>query len=309
MELSKIINHIFPDKNPKITKIPTGKFNESYFVDDNDKKYVLRIAPLPQIPVLFYEKNMMKKEPAVHSIILDKTNVPVAKIIRYDFSGSIIQNNWLLMERLRGDALSEISIGGKILDKLFFKLGRSIREVHKIKNSWFGYPEKSGHDPGEKNWYNAFFKMWSGLLENIRETNLYSDNDVEWLKTLLAEKKIYFNHNPEPSLLHMDIWAQNILTDQNGELTGIVDWDRSLWGDPEIEFSVLEYCGISKPSFWEGYGKTPEFTRGYEIRRLFYFLYEHQKYIYIRSMRNNSWETAKKYAYDSLNIARQLKKI
>ena len=79
----------------------------------------------------------------------------------------------------------------------------------------------------------------------------------------------------------MDIWAQNILTDHNGELTGIVDWDRGLWGDPEIEFSVIEYCGISKPAFWEGYGKIPKITKEYQVRRLFYFLYEHQKYIYI----------------------------
>ena len=252
---------------------------------------------------------MMQREPTIHSLILEKTHVPVAEIIEYDFSGSIIPNNWLLMKRLEGNALSEISLWGRNLDKLFFKLGKSVREVHNIKNNSFGYLKKSGLEPSEKNWYDAFLKMWSRLLDNIRDTNLYSDNNVSWLIKLLEKNKIYFNHNPEPTLLHMDIWGQNILTDQNGELTGIVDWDRSLWGDPEIEFSVLEYCGICKSSFWEGYGKNPEITKDYKIRQLFYFLYEHQKYIYIRSMRNNSWDIAKKYAYESLNIAKQLENI
>jgi fructosamine-3-kinase len=309
MELSKIINHLFPNKNLEVSRIRTGKFNESYFVKYNNIEYVLRIAPSPSTPLLFYEKEMMKKEPGIHLLILEKTDVPVAKIIEHDFSGSIIQNNWLLMERLEGNALSEITLWGQSLDKLFYKLGKSIKDVHNIKNTWFGYPEDPDSDTNEKTWYNAFFKMWSRLLNDIRDTNLYTDNDVKWLKNLLENKKKFFNHNPEPTLLHMDIWAQNILTNMNGDLTGIVDWDRGLWGDPEIEFSVIEYCGINKPAFWEGYGKTLEITKEYEIRRLFYFLYEHQKYIYIRSMRGKSWETAKKYVYDSLNIAKKLEKI
>lgn len=41
----------------------------------------------------------------------------------------------------------------------------------------------------------------------------------------------------------------NILIDNQGSVTGIVDFDRALWGDVEIEFAVLDYCGISEPAF------------------------------------------------------------
>jgi len=54
------------------------------------------------------------------------------------------------------------------------------------------------------------------------------------------------------SLLHLDAWAQNILVDEAGNVTGLVDLDRALWGDPGIEFAVLDYCGISEPVFWRG---------------------------------------------------------
>ncbi|OUL36382.1 hypothetical protein BV372_08175 [Nostoc sp. T09] len=56
-------------------------------------------------------------------------------------------------------------------------------------------------------------------------------------------------------MLHMDVWFQNILVDSAGNVTGLVDFDRALWGDPEIEFAVLDYCGISEPAFWRGYGR------------------------------------------------------
>ena len=63
---------------------------------------------------------------------------------------------------------------------------------------------------------------------------------------------------------------------------------------------------MNTPSFKQGYGKIPEITKDYKIRNLFYFLYEHQKYIFIRYLRNGLYDTAKQYAFDSLNIAKKL---
>ena len=78
-----------------------------------------------------------------------------------------------------------------------------------------------------------------------------------------------------------DIWTQNILTDGEN-ITGIVDWDRSLYGDVEIEFSVVEYCGLLDENFWASYGNKPKYNTSFYIKRAFYILYEHQKYIFIQ---------------------------
>ena len=123
---------------------------------------------------------------------------------------------------------------------------------------------------------------------------------------MLDRHKSYFPAGGKPSLLHMDIWSQNILITEDGNLSGVVDWDRGMWGDPEIEFSVLAYCGTSPAAFWKGYGKTPEGTRDFRIRMLFYTLYEHQKYIFIRSQRNGMPDLARRYAKESKELARKL---
>jgi aminoglycoside phosphotransferase (APT) family kinase protein len=104
----------------------------------------------------------------------------------------------------------------------------------------------------------------------------------------------------------MDIWAQNILADEEGHLTGLLDWDRALWGDPEIEFAVLDYCGISEPAFWEGYAAERERSREAEVRRKFYLLYEVQKYIFIRRARRNRPIEAERYRQQSFGLARTL---
>ncbi len=304
-----ICNYLFKGNFFSIQGTPTGKFNNSYFVTTDKAEFVLRIAPEKSTKVLFYERDMMRREPGIHNLVLKYTSIPVARIIEYDFSASIVNRDWLLMERLPGRPLSETFLSKDKNQKLFFQLGRAVKELHAITNNWYGYPTGSNTGPEEKEWYSAFRKMWIRLLKDIESTGIYNAKTVTYLEHLLAEKKDAFIHEPTPSLLHMDIWSQNILVDPEGNLTGLIDWDRGLWGDPEIEFSVLEYCGTSPASFWKGYGTPPPSGTPYSIRRGFYFLYEHQKYIFIRSMRSNNIPMAQRYASDSLNIAREIEQI
>ena len=103
----------------------------------------------------------------------------------------------------------------------------------------------------------------------------------------------------------MDIWHQNILVDNAGNVTGIVDWDRALWGDPEVEFAVLDYCGISEPAFWEGYDKSRDQSPEARVRQIFYLLYELQKYIVIRQGRHNDTARALQYKQQVFQIIQQ----
>ena len=122
---------------------------------------------------------------------------------------------------------------------------------------------------------------------------------------LLETYQPVFDRHVPASLLHMDVWGQNILVDQKGKLTGLLDWDRALWGDPEIEFAVLDYCGISHPSFWEGYGQQRDQSKAAQVRNLFYLLYELQKYIVIRHARNRDPVSANRYKRQVVQLVQQ----
>ena len=79
-----------------------------------------------------------------------------------------------------------------------------------------------------------------------------------------------------------------------------------LVADPEIEFAVLDYCGIGEPPFWEGYGTVPDQSPEAEVRRVFYLLYEVQKYIVIRRVRSNDAQRADAYRQKSHRLAQSL---
>ena len=137
---------------------------------------------------------------------------------------------------------------------------------------------------------------------------LTSADEADRMRRLLDRHMRAFDRPVPASLLHMDVWAENILADEQGRLTGLIDWDRALWGDPEIEFAVLDYCGISEPSFWEGYGIERDRSPEAEVRRVFYVLYEVQKYIVIRRVRNNDPTRADAYTRQALQMAETLER-
>ena len=115
-----------------------------------------------------------------------------------------------------------------------------------------------------------------------------------------------FDYLQSPRLLHMDVWSQNILVDSTGHVTGLVDFDRAVWGDPEIEFAVLDYCGISQRAFWQGYGRERAKSTSAVIRQWFYLLYEVQKYMPIAVWRRQDQVRALFFKQKSLALANNL---
>jgi aminoglycoside phosphotransferase (APT) family kinase protein len=75
-----------------------------------------------------------------------------------------------------------------------------------------------------------------------------------------------------PQLVHWDLWDGNIFVDgPSGRITGIIDFERALWGDPLMEFQyrTLE----TTPAFRLGYGRSLLESPTAPARRTLYNLY------------------------------------
>jgi aminoglycoside phosphotransferase (APT) family kinase protein len=292
----------------KLTRCSTGKFNTTYFVEGGPEPLVLRIAP-PDDPsqYLFYEYRMMKQEPAIHEAVLGGSDTPVPRIIAFDESGERLDTDFLIMERLPGTAASEYSgLTRRTFDAVLRRIGKCLRQVHGITGDRYGYVGPHAPMEPRADWPGAFRMMWNLLIDDTVRCGGYTDEEGGRMRALLDLHAAVFERDVPASLLHMDVWAQNILIGDDGDLTGLVDWDRGLWGDPEIEFAVLDYCGISGPAFWEGYGRERDLSPGARVRGTFYTLYELQKYILIRRVRGGDPAAADGYRRRTLQIARAL---
>ena len=84
-----------------------------------------------------------------------------------------------------------------------------------------------------------------------------------------------------PALVHFDLWDGNLLVDEQGTLTGIVDAERALWGDPHAEFASLALFGTIEADreFLAGYAEAggaaqpgPSFSRRQALYRTYLYL-------------------------------------
>ena len=257
--------------------------------------------------MLFYEHRMMRQEPGLHAVIAEKTDVPIPTIVAHDFSHDRIDRDYVVMNRMPGAPMSEQpSLSPTAIERVLCEVGRSLRAVHAITVDRHGYLGEHEPMPSQKDWPSAFSIMWHELIDDIEACNGYRPSEALKMRRMLETHLHVFDRPVSAALLHMDVWAQNILCDEQGQLSCLLDWDRALYGDPEIEFAVLDYCGISEPPFWQGYGKVRDTSPEAEIRRTFYLLYEMQKYIVIRKVRNRDAAGADRYRLQSLQLAQSL---
>ncbi len=300
--------------------VRTGKHNRSYWVEAEDTnalhekgRFVLRIAPPDDVGFLFYERLMMRQEPELHTLIRAETGIPVAEVVGYDFSRAHIDRDYLLMRALPGTPISEIyGMTQARHNRALHQVGMYLRDLHALTaTEHYGqraYGYLGAHQPmtPQATWAEAFRVMWNALLDDVVACGSYSPEEGQRFRDLLDRSYDLFDRPVTSSLLHMDVWSQNILIDEAGNVTGLVDFDRALWGDVEIEFAVLDYCGISEPAFWEGYGRPRDTSPEAQIRQIFYLLYEVQKYMPIQVWRRNDPTGALRYKRHSFALAERL---
>lgn len=308
-ELLSLVRPHLPGAGPlALRRIATGKHNQSWWVEGAAGRWVLRVAPPDSTGLLFYERLMMRQEPELHALIHARTSIPAAIVVAHDFTRGEIDRDWLLMTALPGGPLSEAhGLAPAAFARCLRQTGACLAQLHRIAAPQYGYLGAHRPMPPQPDWASAFTLMWNRLLDNVVACGAYSEDEAREFRELLDRHRRHFERPVPASLLHMDVWAQNLLVDGAGNLTGMVDFDRALWGDPEIEFAVLDYCGISEPPFWEGYGAARDTSPAARIRGLFYLLYEVQKYMPISVWRRRDEARAAAYKRQSMQLARALR--
>lgn len=283
-----------------------GKFSQTFAVTGADPSLqVLRVAPPDSLLQLFYEYRMMRQEPAVHRRLLAETSVPVPEIIGFDFSRQLIDRDFLIMPRLPGQPLSRAGLDQSASRRAMREWGGYVADIHMLTEpeNRFGYVGEHRCMEPRGTWREAFLTMYGKELEDIVSCGVYDRAISEQAMALLENNQHVLESCATSRLCHGDLWVTNLLVGEGGGVTGVIDFDRACWGDTEWDLAIAEYCGVAGSAFWDGYGKTVDTHRGEAaIRRFFYLLYEHQKYIVISmSNRRNDSARARRYADESLS--------
>jgi aminoglycoside phosphotransferase (APT) family kinase protein len=193
---------------------------------------VVKVAPATDVPVLTYESSLVDAEAEYFTLLCEHApGVPVPRVLHVGHDDEF--GDWLVMTHLDGDPLSERA--GTNDDFVRRELGAAIARVHRIPYGSFGY---SGARPHGATWPDAFRAIVEALLMDAATWAVPLGGLARDIEGLLDRHATALALVTRPHVVHFDLWDGNVLAtgDREGRLSGLVDGERWLAGDPLIDF-------------------------------------------------------------------------
>jgi aminoglycoside phosphotransferase (APT) family kinase protein len=225
------------------------------------REVVVKVGPPASAGLLRYEQALIPSEAEYYTMVRRHApGVPVPEVLAVSADAE-----WIITTLLPGRPLTEADSA-----RARTELGAAIARVHEITGPHFGYT--AGRPAGD-DWPTAFFAIIEALRADAADWNVPlppMDGVMERHAGRLAAVT-------RPALLHFDLWDGNVLA-TDGALTGLVDGERYLYGDPLLDFvSPALFRRIEEEPenpFAHGYfGGPPAFDRSATTRLGLYRLH------------------------------------
>ncbi|MWC27938.1 phosphotransferase family protein [Paenibacillus sp. MMS18-CY102] len=251
-----------------------GWFNTAYSIDlDDGRGVVLKASPPEDVRTLRYEKNLMEAEVKALRLIQESGGVPVPVVYAYDTSREIADCQFFFQERVSGTTYNLVRelMSEEAQSAIEKQLGQYNAWLNQIEGRAFGYLSVPGSS--RPTWRDTFIGMAEGVLQDGIDANVQLPEGLAYDSILQA---LYECSQPllavtKPQLVFWDLWEGNVLVNE-GQITGIIDAERALWGDPLMEYYFGHFS--KSTAFLEGYGvPAPSAEPNTHMRRLLYDLY------------------------------------
>ena len=265
-KIRELADAAFPGcKVCEIEEMDAGMCNALYKLTlDDGRKTVLKVSSPGMHGKATNEQWLMESETAAMKLAEQDPRIKVPRVLFYDDTMTRCSGKYFFMECVEGSLMSRMKDApDEVKRDLQRQMGEAVRLIAGIKNDTFGIVN-SGIE------FDSLHGVVYQLISNVVGDLMGNNEDLgvpgeEILAKLNADKP-YFDEVTEPSLVHFDVWANNIIV-QDDRIAGILDWERALWGEPLMEDRFREY-GMN-PDYLEGFGQT-EFSAS-EQRRLIWY--------------------------------------
>jgi aminoglycoside phosphotransferase (APT) family kinase protein len=239
-----------------VAELKDGWFNVVYDVRLADgRQVVLKIAPPVGAEVMTYERNIMETEVSSMRRVHENPAIPVPRIYFFDQARDLCDADYFFMEKLRGDNLGRVKsdLPPAVRAKIEGRIGEIIRAINGVTGTYFGYPGNPALRSAS--WRSAFAGIVESILEDGRRKDADYGHDPDEIRAVVAKHAPALEGVKTPRLVHWDAWDPNFFV-EDGEVTGLVDFERALWGDPLMEAQFRPLFGEGTANILSGYGKT-----------------------------------------------------
>lgn len=227
-------------------RLTGGMFATTFLVTfDDGSDAVVKTAPTHEDRLLTYEHDLVRSEALVYRLLADVPGVPVPRVLLEDMTRSVWPGDVVVASRLGGTPWGECGLGRVDDDpraaRAQHELGALMGRLHQVTGPVFGYvgeasPLRAG------TWAEAFRLMVEAALGDAERWAVPVPADE--VRATLARHRPTLDQVRTPALVHTDLWPGNLFLDPaTGELVGVIDPERAVWGDPLLELVGADQLG------------------------------------------------------------------
>ncbi|MFC3502582.1 phosphotransferase [Micromonospora krabiensis] len=202
---------------------------------DDGRRVVLKVAPSQDARLLRYERGLCAAEDHYFRLVATRApRVPVPPVLHHGVDPAY--GEWLVTGLLPGRSLADLAADGADDGAARHDLGVALAALHEVTGDRFGY---EGDRASGSTWPEAFAAMVDELLADATDWAVRLPVPPDRLRALVRRHEAALDVVRRPALLHFDLWDGNVLAapapDGRLRLTGLVDGERYLYGDPLMD--------------------------------------------------------------------------
>ncbi len=220
----------------QISPMGAGEFNAVYSFDSQGQGYVLKIAPGAGMPVMTYERGMMRSEIFWYEQLQKHTDIPTPEIVHTDFSRSLISSDFFIMRRIDGRQMNEMDFSAEEREAATARLAQMAAQIHRIRHTVFGYLQNGLYE----SWDLALAGMIGAIIRDAQAMDKPCENGERALEMIGKHRDVL--RRAECRMVNFDLWETNILCERmdGGIRYTWIDPERGYWGDPIMDFICLQ---------------------------------------------------------------------
>ncbi|QKY21015.1 fructosamine kinase family protein [Halolamina sp. CBA1230] len=156
-------------------------------------------------------------------------------------------------------------------------LADRLATLHTHEEPTFGFPfdTLTGAldlpNPRTGDWATFFGQHRLGYMRyHAEEEGVLPADCADRIDALVDDLPALLDHEPNPTLIHGDVWAENLLTD--GEAVCAFLDPACYYADPEVELAYVHWTGVGGDAFFERYHERAGLPDGVAERQPIYQL-------------------------------------
>ncbi|MEG4032136.1 MULTISPECIES: fructosamine kinase family protein [unclassified Microcoleus] len=252
-----------------------GCINQGYYISSSTRTYFVKINQASQVAMFEAEALGLQQ-------MGETQTIRVPEPICWGTEGNLA---YIVLEWL--------DLGSRGGDQTWEEMGRKLAEMHKYTSpnspllrggeepdsslfrGGFGWDINNtiGSTIQINNWTANWAEFWAEhrIGYQLKVARRRGGHFPQGKRLLEMIPELLAGYEPQPSLVHGDLWGGNVGVTSVGE--PVIFDPAAYLGDREVDMAMTElFCGFS-PQFYRGYNQVWPLDSGYEERKTIYNLY------------------------------------